>query len=184
MSVRELTLPGVFPAVNAPTHACPLPPIIGRRAVPKSSELIRVGELAHPLTYCSTLQSWPADSSDTSQAQILGFELTHLNTYPIDELNMKELVQNYRISMTQSNNRIHSEAPALISSRAIESPQSTFRSKTLWRKVYTVGHWHTKASTRTETAFQFRGKLQGWRVDTRREEIRGTGCTMWNSRTQ
>ena len=56
-------------------------------------------------------------SSDTSQAQIQGFELAHPNIYPINELLecMKGLVlqiQNYRISMTQGNNRISERSPS------------------------------------------------------------------------
>ena len=56
-------------------------------------------------------------SSDTSQAQIQGFELAHPNIYPINELLecMKGLVlqiQNYRISMTQGNNRISERNPS------------------------------------------------------------------------
>ena len=50
-------------------------------------------------------------SSDTSQAQIQGFELAHPNIYPIDELleHMNGLVlqiQNYKVSVTHGNNRI------------------------------------------------------------------------------
>ena len=49
-------------------------------------------------------------STYTSQTQIQGFELTHLNIYTISELLecRKVLVlqiQSYRISMTQGNNR-------------------------------------------------------------------------------
>ena len=55
-------------------------------------------------------------SSDTSQAQIQGFELAHPNIYPIDEL-LKYMkgpvlqIQNYRMSMTQGNNRISEKSP-------------------------------------------------------------------------
>ena len=56
-------------------------------------------------------------SSDTSQAQIQGFELAHPNIYPINELLecMKVLVlqiQKYRIFMTQGNNRISKRSPS------------------------------------------------------------------------
>ena len=55
-------------------------------------------------------------SSDTSQAQIQGFELAHPNIYPINELLecMKGLVlqiQNPRVSMTQGNNRLSKRSP-------------------------------------------------------------------------
>ena len=54
---------------------------------------------------------------DTSQAQIQGFELTHPNIDPIDELLecMKGLflqIQNYRISRTQGNNSISERSPS------------------------------------------------------------------------
>jgi hypothetical protein len=55
-------------------------------------------------------------SSSTSQAQIQGFELAHPNIYPIDEL-LKYMkgpvpqIQNYRMSMTQGNNRISEKSP-------------------------------------------------------------------------
>ena len=59
-------------------------------------------------------------SSDTSQAQIQGFELAHPNIYPIKELLkcMKRLVlqiQNYRIFMTRGNNRISERSPSEVS---------------------------------------------------------------------
>lgn len=54
--------------------------------------------------------------SDTSQAQIQGFELAHPNIYTIDGL--LECVngsipqnQNYRISITQGNNRMSRKSP-------------------------------------------------------------------------
>lgn len=57
----------------------------------RSLEGMRVGELAN---------------SDTSQTLIQGFELVHLNIYPIDELlayikGPVLQIQNYRTSMTQ-----------------------------------------------------------------------------------
>ena len=73
-------------------------------------------------------------SSDTSQAQIQGFELAHPNIYPTDELLecTKEAVlqfQNYRISMTQGNNRkserSSSEDPALIVKQKPEASNQT-----------------------------------------------------------
>ena len=59
-------------------------------------------------------------SSDTSQAQIQGFELAHPNIYPMDELPecIKRLVlqiQNYRVSMTQGNNKISERSPSEVS---------------------------------------------------------------------
>ena len=56
-------------------------------------------------------------SSDTSQAQIQGFELAHPNIYPINELLVFTKgpalqIQNYRISMTQGNNRISKRSPS------------------------------------------------------------------------
>lgn len=54
-------------------------------------------------------------SSDNSQTQ--GFEMTHPNTHPINELLelMKELVlqiQNYSVPMTEDNNRISKKTPS------------------------------------------------------------------------
>jgi hypothetical protein len=55
--------------------------------------------------------------SDASQAQIQGFELAHPNIYPIDELlegvkGPVPQIQNYKISMTQGNDRIAEMSPS------------------------------------------------------------------------
>ena len=83
-----------------------------------------------------------------------GFELSLSNIHSISELLecMKGLVlqiQNFRISMTQGNNRIFkrspSEVPVLIIQQKLEasyqineSLQRTFASKEVWTKGYTV----------------------------------------------
>ena len=59
-------------------------------------------------------------SSDTSQAQIHSFESAHPNIYPIYELlvHMKGpflQIQNYRISMTQGNNKVFERSPSEVS---------------------------------------------------------------------
>jgi hypothetical protein len=73
-------------------------------------------------------------STYTSQTQIQGFELTHLNIYTISELLecRKVLVlqsESYRISMTQGNNRISerssSEVPVLIDQKKPEASLQT-----------------------------------------------------------
>ena len=73
-------------------------------------------------------------SLDSSQAQIQGFELAHASTYPIEELLecMKGSVlqiQNYRVSMTQGDNRISkrspSEGPILIELQKPEASDQT-----------------------------------------------------------
>jgi hypothetical protein len=56
-------------------------------------------------------------SSNTSQAQIQGFELAHSNIYPIYEFleHMKGSVpqiQSCRVSMTQDYNRISKRSPS------------------------------------------------------------------------
>ena len=54
--------------------------------------------------------------TSSDQAQIQGFELTHPNIYPTDELLEGMywpvlLIQNYRISTTQGNNRLSKRSP-------------------------------------------------------------------------
>ena len=81
-----------------------------------------LGELAR-----AVLESWPwwcgcrragrLTNSATTQAQIQGFELAHPNIYPIYELlecvKVPVLqIQNYRISMTQGNDRISERSPS------------------------------------------------------------------------
>lgn len=61
-----------------------------------------------------------AASSNTSQAQVQGFELAHPDIYSVDELLgcMNEQVlqmQNYRISMTHGDNRIAERSPSEVS---------------------------------------------------------------------
>ena len=67
--------------------------------------------------WCGCRRAGRLTNSATIQAQIQGFELAHPNIYPIYELLecMKGLVlqiQNYRISMTQGNNRISKRSPS------------------------------------------------------------------------
>ena len=82
---------------------------------------VALGELAE-----AVLENIPGEegvgelgNSAATQAQIHGFQLVHLNIYPIYELpeHMKQLVlqnQSHRISMTQENNRTPERNPMRI----------------------------------------------------------------------
>jgi hypothetical protein len=78
------------------------------RASPAPSRLLQTGEqLAPPLAWQSG-RAGRLNNSAITQAQIQGFELAHLNIYPIYELleHMKGLVlqiQSFMVSRTQGN---------------------------------------------------------------------------------
>ena len=82
---------------------------------------------------CESGRTGQLTSSDTSQAQIQGFELAHPNIYPTSELLecMKGLVlqiQNYRISMTQGNCRISEWSPCEVPvSRDYQKPEALYQ---------------------------------------------------------
>ena len=78
--------------------------------------------------------------------------MTHPNIYPIHELLEKGptlQIQNYRISMTQGNNRLFKENPTEVpvsrvaEARGLIPDQQVIEisaSKEMWAKGYTVGH--------------------------------------------
>lgn len=92
---------------------------------------------------------------NTSQAQIQGLELACPNIYPICILECRQgpalEIGNYRISVTQDNDRISNRSvnkiPVLLEWQEPEPSyqllQGTSASKEAWTKEYTVGHTGT-----------------------------------------
>jgi hypothetical protein len=107
--------------------------------------------------------------------------LAHPNIYPIDELLecMKELVlqiKNYRISMTQGDNRLSKRSPSKDSvSEEYQKPEALYQanessaSREEWTKGYTMRYTVTHYSFHNKIFFSLLwGRLQWWRAAIRR----------------
>lgn len=139
-------------------------------------------------------------SSETSQAQIQGWELVHPSIHPVNKLLdcVKGLVlqiQSYKIAIIQGNNMVSerspSKAPVLIVQQNPEplyqtndSWQWTFASREVWTIWYILEHTVTHYSIHIVLVFfpSVRGKFE--RVEEAYEQRDSgveLGCMVWNS---